>query len=952
MKVIRNVFYWIVGIIVTYVVINLFVFIWDYIGAEGYWGFEYFRGIIAFGLMILLQIGGLVYVIYNRIIKQEKSEIPIWILLGLFIIGGGIDYVSFVWVSKKFNDRYRFVHQTEDYIKEGRKDKARKYAETTYKEAIDKSNISPFWIFKYGYYQSSFGQERLNNLLYQSTINYAYCLSSLQKERGLVDSLNHEALKLSKSKFSNFPEYQISPLFGLLMSAENGGEYQKMDGYYAELIAIENSIKNDDDVILVITGLFTHIYSLSSRGLVDDALALTKKSITLFEQSDENGHSTFYFQILLFYSQNLINNGELDEAKKYLDRASAFANKKTNREVYSSFLKIKALYYQGNGEYKAAEKFFLKSLRYIEKRQGQLGVNYAYRCAELAVLYLNQNKINQAENYISIAQSIVNQDNSLRFHKIKLIQAKIELLKGNKPKANLIAKSAEGFLLQEVQNRFLFLNEEEREAVVTKYSAISNQILSIYYENHDNKANELLFNFALNNKELATNNFTRIKKVISSSNVLKAEFDKIVALKDEVNQKTLNGDLLIEDGVLLQDSVSRIESGFIERVINSNPNLSASLQRRHWHDIAKSLNSNEVAIEFLRIPLEEGRTGKYIALLISKNHSQPKLIELCNEGDLEKQVKKIKNSNFDLSALYNLIWAPLELELKKSSTVYISKAAMLHNVPFAGFYIGKPYNVRAINSTSEISILKADSFPPNKKALLYGGICYNPQTIKDSLSENTIRQLSLNYLPNTLIEINNINSQLSQNNFKTEIKTGFDATSKSLLAELSKEFNIIHLATHGYYHPPNEAYKTSHLLTGSFSNTSNIDNPLFRSGLFFSSGINGLEQKTVVTALEISQTNLHSVQLVVLSACETGLGDLNNNQGIYGLQRAFKLAGAKSILMTLWKIDDEITSEFMIAFYKSYFEGLEYYQALKKAQREIKAKYPSPYYWAGFTLLE
>jgi CHAT domain-containing protein len=134
---------------------------------------------------------------------------------------------------------------------------------------------------------------------------------------------------------------------------------------------------------------------------------------------------------------------------------------------------------------------------------------------------------------------------------------------------------------------------------------------------------------------------------------------------------------------------------------------------------------------------------------------------------------------------------------------------------------------------------------------------------------------------------------------------------------------------------------------------------LFYSGLIMSGGQSTWTDSTfvvekndgILTAYEISKIDFHNVDLVVLSACETGLGD-NLFDGIFGLQRAFKKAGAKSILMSLWQIDDKATSEYMGLFYDLLSYGLSKHESYKRTVAEIKKKYNDPYYWASFVLLD
>jgi len=152
----------------------------------------------------------------------------------------------------------------------------------------------------------------------------------------------------------------------------------------------------------------------------------------------------------------------------------------------------------------------------------------------------------------------------------------------------------------------------------------------------------------------------------------------------------------------------------------------------------------------------------------------------------------------------------------------------------------------------------------------------------------------------------------------------------------------LHIATHGYFQPDNKAE----------------NNPLLRSGLMLSgagSTIRGISNSSgedgILTAYEAMNLNLDNTDLVILSACETGLGDIKNGEGVYGLQRAFKVAGAKTLVMSLWKVSDEATQELMVTFCKNWLLSGNKREAFLLAQKALKAKYPEPYYWGAFVMV-
>jgi CHAT domain-containing protein/tetratricopeptide (TPR) repeat protein len=157
---------------------------------------------------------------------------------------------------------------------------------------------------------------------------------------------------------------------------------------------------------------------------------------------------------------------------------------------------------------------------------------------------------------------------------------------------------------------------------------------------------------------------------------------------------------------------------------------------------------------------------------------------------------------------------------------------------------------------------------------------------------------------------------------------------------------ILHLATHGFFfkdqpHDPD---------TGRF------ENPLLRSGLLLAGYNTWLArgdlppeaEDGMLTAEDVTGLDLLDTELVVLSACETGLGQIHVGEGVFGLRRAFVLAGAKTLVMSLWKVPDQQTQELMVDFYQRILAGQPRAEALRQAQLALKAKHPDPYYWGAF----
>jgi CHAT domain-containing protein len=196
-----------------------------------------------------------------------------------------------------------------------------------------------------------------------------------------------------------------------------------------------------------------------------------------------------------------------------------------------------------------------------------------------------------------------------------------------------------------------------------------------------------------------------------------------------------------------------------------------------------------------------------------------------------------------------------------------------------------------------------------------------------------------------------------------------DQGSKSNFISLAEKSSILHIATHGFFFPDPMALNQSLVdstesgsitFRGGPSRASalyvNSQNPLMRSGLVFA-GANDYwngdefsrENNGVLTAMDVLNIDLRKNKLVVMSACESGLGDIVDGEGVYGLQRAFKMAGTDFIIMSLWQVPDKETAEFMTNFYKLLFKRKDISVAFNETQKIMRKKY-DPYYWAAFVL--
>jgi len=208
-------------------------------------------------------------------------------------------------------------------------------------------------------------------------------------------------------------------------------------------------------------------------------------------------------------------------------------------------------------------------------------------------------------------------------------------------------------------------------------------------------------------------------------------------------------------------------------------------------------------------------------------------------------------------------------------------------------------------------------------------------------------------------------SRLLGKQTSTSTFTGLEATEEQFRAVAGKESpSVIHIATHGFYFPDtiSQGQRDEKMLTAIGEERFRLtDDPLMRSALVMA-GANytwsggklpaGMHDG-ILTAREVAAMNLTNTELVVLSACQTGLGDVKGSEGVDGLQRAFKMAGVRYLVMSLWPVPDKETREFMELFYSLWRDQTSIREAFGQTQRQMRDRYPGePYKWAGFVMVE
>jgi CHAT domain-containing protein/Tfp pilus assembly protein PilF len=429
-----------------------------------------------------------------------------------------------------------------------------------------------------------------------------------------------------------------------------------------------------------------------------------------------------------------------------------------------------------------------------------------------------------------------------------------------------------------------------------------------------------------------------------------------------------------------------------------------ALRDVRWEDVRAHLKPHEAALEFIHFnqnTLVEGEDAvQYGALLLWAESEQPVFIPLFDERALEhlhspeteRKSDYVNNlyAHADRSmvslgsrkkTLYELIWAHVEPHLPADiTTLYYSSSGILHRLNPGAIalddetILSDRYRLVALNSTRQL-VTPVQQTVIGREAVLVGGVDFDAQEplfddspLLASRSENE----NWAYLKWTNQEVQRIASTLAASGFNTGQYTGAEASEEALksIGTQGPSPRILHIATHGFFFPDPKVGQVGPETGAAGTVFKSSHNPMIRSGLILAGGNyawqhgqapNPEQEDGILTAYEISQMNLSNTELVILSACETGLGDIQGNEGVFGLQRAFKIAGARYLMMSLWQVPDRETMEFMTTFYRNWLEvedpatgekGMTIPDAFRKTQREMRDRFFNPYAWGAFVLVE
>ena len=400
--------------------------------------------------------------------------------------------------------------------------------------------------------------------------------------------------------------------------------------------------------------------------------------------------------------------------------------------------------------------------------------------------------------------------------------------------------------------------------------------------------------------------------------------------------------------------------------------------------IANTLHENDVVLDYYDYPLENG-DQQYVAFVYKKGMEAPVFVKACKESDLQDVYLQVAANKYDdgtpfhISEAYNSIWvysAKLcdliingvlkHIELSPDSRIYFVPSGSLYKIPVESLVVedGTETTVSDLYTNftriSHVRTLLTPYDSDLNSIGLFGGLNYGDESTEDSPTRGYIIGMDdraptplapWGELKQTLSEVRNISFlwQMAKRT-NTEVHIGLDGTPEKFKELSERGCSVLHLATHGFFETKNTKVNIPGL-QGAYR-------PMDLTGIVMSNGNEGwlhgnnMHHEGMLTATDIAKMDLSHTKLVVLSACYTGEGVVRSD-GVFGLQRAFKKAGAGSLVMSMWNESDEVGSQFMSVFYSHLLsENIDKKQAFKLAKAEIRRRFPHPLFWANFIMID
>ncbi len=633
--------------------------------------------------------------------------------------------------------------------------------------------------------------------------------------------------------------------------------------------------------------------------------------------------------------------------------------------------------YRKNSEFRLASEYLSRAERLLRKNRMENTDLHATVLNNIAVLNTADGEYEKAainyRNAYDIKRAIYGDNSVLLLDLISNLAVTYWALNNYQEAIPLFKKSMK-IATRQVTYIFPSLNENEQVQFYQKLKEDFERFntIAIQWSEHDGELISQMFQNRAIIKSLQffsqqrRQNLIQVKNDSSLNNLvlkLKKERDALGNLYQLPLQKIETGSLAVE---LVEKQIDALEKAISQKTSEGLYENDLTAKEIKWESLALKLKPREAIVEIIRFRKYDRQNLRkkdffgftdsvyYAALIIKKETRHvPELVVLKEGSNLETRFyyyyKNAMKYDLEDGLSYEVFWKPIQQSLAEKTKIYLSSDGVYHKInvntlkdPHTGQYLLEKFDI--VHLLNPIQFLEKSPISRNTHhAVLMGDPGFDVDL--NASRERTVKLNHFTGLPGTQEELRAIDNVLKSHSWKTSLYLKGAATESNLKSLHSP--TILHLASHGFFSadivPLNQEAKKEFLFHSGIVLTG-ANKSLARGSTSF-------QNDGIVTAYEVMNLDLTNTQLVVLSACETGLGRIENGEGVFGLQRSFMQSGAKNVLISLWKVDDEMTKELMIKFYQYLVLGNSMSKSLKQAQIDQSKLVSNPALWGGFVLV-
>ena len=817
-----------------------------------------------------------------------------------------------------------------------------------------------------------------NNL--KSSKDYAVTISNLgllyhiSGRYAKAEPFTKQALELREKSKSSDPKSYATSVNNLAVLYKDMGKYSEAEDLAKKSVELHKASHGEQSLEYAIA-LNNQAMLIAALGRGQEAEPIMKKAVDVAKENlkDNSKDIVRFMNNLAFLYQDL-KKYELAE-QTYL-KAIEIKKKRLgdSHPDMARLLNNLASLYMEMGKYDQVEANLKKAMNIYKSKLGKTHPAYASAVNNLGAFYRSQGKYTEAIPLIKEALEIrkTSLGDKHPDYATSLDNLAISYWKSGKIKEAIpVFREMFTNYLYQVENYFPSMSESEKTKFWAKvfpkfqrFNSFAKEAVKI-----DASVAKDMYNNQLATKALLLNSTNKVKNIIlnSGNQSLINDYNKWIDQKEQLAKLyTYSKEDLKEEKINL-DSLEKATNNLEKSLSKQSTAFNEAFKPKTYtySDVKNALSADEAAIEIIQFRIfdkEFSDKVNYAALVLTKSMTQPKVVFIEDGNTLEKGIlklyrKNVKKDRHDATS-YESFWKPIAgITPSSVKKIYLSKDGVYNKVnintlqPAEGKFVIDQTSINVVMNTKDIIKIKQEKLgsSSSKTAVLFGDPNYGMDIVLD--------RETLGQLPGTKVEVENIDKVLKTSNWKTQVYIQNKAVEEQVKSV--KAPSILHIATHGFFLPDLSGVEQDVVFGVELEKAK--ENPLLRAGLMFAGAektVQNLETKEenssnngVFTAYEAMNMDLSKTDMVVLSACETGLGEVSNGEGVYGLQRAFQIAGTKSLIMSMWTVSDQATMELMTSFYNKYLKTGDKQAAFIAAQKEIKDKYKLPYYWGAFVLV-